>query len=157
MSGAALAKFITSLGAAPDRQAGFDALGTLVDEALGTRLFTVMVLDRPRAVASRAWTNMPDAYPASGEKPIEPNDWLAGIQRGESFVRNSIDEIAEVFPDWELIRSLGCHSVLNMPVRARGQIVGTLNLLDGPGHFTRDRVAACEAILRLPGTACFLL
>ena len=152
------ARFADALSAAPTRSRGFDALGTLVDDTLATRLFTVMTLDHARGVARRAWSNRPDAYPVSGEKEIEPNPWYAQVvARGEPFVANTLAEIAEVFPDAELIGSLGCASVLNLPVTRRGQVVGTLNLLEGQDHFTPDRVAEARALLTLPALACFLL
>ena len=66
------------------------------------------------------------------------------------------DAIAEVFPDHELIASLGCQSVINVPVVIYGAVYGTINCLDVAGYYTPDRVAASEA-LKLPGAAAFLL
>ncbi len=85
--------------------ATFKALESLVCEALGVKLFTVMEIDRAKNVARRSYTNMPDAYPAQGEKPRMRNRWSETVEeRQETFVANSIEEIAEVFPDYELIR-----------------------------------------------------
>ena len=61
-----------------------------------------------------------------------------------------------MFPDHELIASLGCEAVLNLPVVAGGAVLGTLNCLDAAGAYTPDRVAAADA-LRLPGAAALLL
>ena len=56
------------------------------------------------------------------------------------------------FYDWELILSLGCESCLNMPVRWRGQTLGTLNLLHAAGHYTEADLpgVALLAHLALP-------
>ncbi|MBM1220808.1 GAF domain-containing protein [Ponticoccus sp. SC2-23] len=138
-------------------EAAYTALEALVDDTIGIILFTLMELDPERGVARRTYSNMPDAYPASGEKPMPPGKWSDTVQgRHETFVANSIEEIAEVFGDHELIRSLGCESCLNLPVFAGGRLLGTLNCLNVAGHFTPERVAAAET-LKLPGAAVFLL
>lgn len=137
--------------------AAFAALDALVQHTIGARLFTLMEIDHKRGVARRNYSNMPEAYPTSGEKPIEPNAWTAQVQdRHESFVANSIDEIAAVFPDYELIQSLGCESCLNLPVVVGGHVLGTLNCLDVAGHFTPQRLAAAET-LKDAGALAFLL
>lgn len=143
--------------AAKDQPAAYlAALERLVDERIGVRLFTTMTLDRARGVARRSHSNMPDAYPVSGEKPIPVNAWMEVIERGETFVANSHAEIAAVFPDHELIRSLGCESCVNIPVTIAGTVVGTLNCLHQAGHYTPERLAAAET-LKLPGAVAFLL
>jgi len=138
-------------------QPTFRALEALVDRTIGIKLFTLMEIDPARGVARRSYSNRPDAYPTSGEKPIEPNAWTAQVEgRHETFVANSIAEIAAVFPDHALIRSLGCESCLNLPIVVGGRAIGTLNCLHEAGHYTPDRVAAAET-LKLPGALAFLL
>ena len=46
-----------------------------------------------------------------------------------------------VFYDYELIWSLGCESVLNMPVRWRGHTAGTLNLLHRAGWYDESDIS----------------
>lgn len=138
-------------------QAYLAALERLVDATIGVRLFTLMAIDRKGGVARRTHSNMPDAYPVSGEKPMQDNMWMDTVQRrGETFVANNIEDIAVVFPDHELIRSLGCESCLNLPVSIGGEVVGTLNCLHEAGHYTEARVAAAET-LKLAGAVAFLL
>ena len=137
--------------------AAYAGLEALVNETIGIKLFTLMELDFARGVAKRTYSNMPDAYPSSGEKPMQPGRWSEQVEgRHQSYVANSIEEIAEVFPDHELIQSLGCESCLNLPIVAGGRLLGTLNCLNVAGHFTPERVAAAET-LKLPGAAVFLL
>ena len=52
-----------------------------------------------------------------------------------------------VFPDFELIRSLGCESALNLPVVVAGRVIGTVNLLHEEGYYTDERVAAAANLL----------
>ncbi len=83
----------------------------------GHKLFTIMAVDNAAGLARRAYTSHPHDYPVSGTKPIHRDQWF-DIVHGErrSFVANTIADIAKVFPDFELIASLGCGSVMNLPV-----------------------------------------
>ncbi len=135
----------------------FDALCALTDTVVGHKLFTLMTFDTQKGEASRIYSNMPDAYPVSGKKPAREDDWSRHvIAGGQTFVANTIEAIADVFPDHELICSLGCESVVNVPIFVAGQFLGTINCLHEAGHYTPERVAASEA-LKLPGATCFLL
>jgi hypothetical protein len=92
----------------------FKALEALVHETVGIKLFTLMEVDHERGVARRNYSNMPEAYATSGEKPIQDNLWTAHVHdRQEIFVANSIKDISEVFPDHALIKSLGCDEYTN--------------------------------------------
>lgn len=145
------------LTSADQPQATFEALQQMVDDTIGIKLFTLMEIDRARGVVRRNYSNKPDAYPVSGEKPLQQNEWTRQVQdRHETFVANTIDEIAAVFPDYELIDSLGCQSCLNLPIVVQGIVIGTLNCLHEAGHYTPDRVSAAEA-LKDPGATAFLL
>ena len=99
---------------------------------------------------------MPEVYPRSGTKAVDSDRWTEQVLDGQqNFVANDIASIAEVFNDHELIRSLGCESVLNLPVVVGGEVLGTINLLHEAGFYTPDKVVAAE-ILKLPGSVCFL-
>lgn len=147
---------ITAAIAGTDPMAALDALGRMAEEITGSRLVTLMTADPVTGEAERIWTNHPDAYPVSGRKPFQPNRWTATVlDRHETFVANDFEGIKEVFGDHDLIRSLGCESVMNLPAIAGGRVLGTVNCLDAAGHFTLQRIADAEA-LRLPATAVFL-
>jgi hypothetical protein len=148
----------TALAAAEDQPAtALAALGRLAETVTGARLVTLMTVDPAGGEAERIYTNMPDAFPLAGRKPMNPTHWRRTvIDRKAIFVANSIEAIAEVFPDHPTILSLGCESVMNLPAVVRGRVLGTLNCLGGRGHFTPDRLARAEA-LRLPAAAVFLL
>ena len=138
-------------------QTTFKALERLVDRTIGVKLFTLMEVDHVRNVAWRSYTNMADAYPVLGEKPRMQNKWSDIVEgRHQTFVANSIEEIAEVFPDHDLIRTLGCESCLNLPIFINGQMRGTLNCLHIAGHYTPARVVAAQT-LKPAGALAFLL
>lgn len=150
-----LATAIASSGNQPETT--FKALEKLVDETIGVKLFTIMERDTEREVSWRSFSNMPEAYPVTGEKPFHDDRWTAQVVgRGEAFVANTVEEFADVFADHEYIASLGCESCLNLPIVIGGELKGTLNCLHVAGHFTPERVAAARS-LKLPGAAAFLL
>ena len=149
--------FTAALAARNQPNAAFNALAKLADDILDLKQFTLMSSDHHRNVACRIFTTHPDEYPVGGEKPVPDNHWTQTVlDRKETFVANSIEEIAAVFPDWELIQSLGLESCLNLPIIIDDTVVGTLNCLNGAGHFTPERVAAANQ-LKLPGAVAFLL
>lgn len=116
-----------------------------------------MTYDGKRGSAQRVYSNMPEAYPVSGTKPANRTRWSEEVlENRRIFVANNIGAIAEVFDDHALIRSLGCESVINVPVGIDGAVVGTINCLHEAGFYTPDKIAAAEA-LKLPAAACFLL
>lgn len=138
-------------------ETAFEALWALTRDTVGVKLFTVMTHDATRGMAQRIYSNMPDAYPVSGTKPANETDWTRQvITNKQTFVANDIEGIAAVFSDHELIRSLGCESVINVPITIGGKVMGTINCLHEAGYYTRERVEASEA-LKLPGAVCLLL
>lgn len=137
--------------------ATYQGLCSLADQIVGIKLFTLTEIDNARREARRVYTNMPDAYPLLGTKPMRDDVWSKRVLGcHETFVANSIDAIAEVFSDYELIQSLGCSSVINIPVVVSGRVLGTINCLHRADHYTPDRVALSRE-LKLPGATVFLL
>lgn len=152
-----LAAFTRALAAPDQPGTAFAALQELADQLVGHSLFTLMTVDLGAGLARRAWSNQPMAYPVSGAKPLEDNEWSrAVLGRHETWVMNSIEHIALHFPDHALIASLGCGSCLNLPIVVGGRVFGTINLLNVAGHFTPSRIDAAQGLL-LPGAAVFLL
>jgi len=151
-------RFASTLAIARDQpMATFDALAALTDHLIGVKLFTLMTFDQTTRQAQRIYSNHPQAYPVLGTKEIETNRWTTTVlEQHSTFVANTIDDIASVFGDFELIQSLGCESVVNVPIVVGGRTLGTLNCLHEAGHYTEARVRASDS-LKLPGAACFLL
>lgn len=119
----------------------FQMLQDELEAPLNVRIFSCSVFDLPGATSKRIFTNRPDIYPLSGRKPIVENRWTRIVlDQGEAFVANTLSEISEVFPDHELIGSVGCGSVINFPVTCAGRFLGTVNMLSAPGEYTEDKV-----------------
>jgi len=129
-----------------------DVFFRALHEQIGGRLFTVSVLDRTAGLARRAYSSHPQDYPVSGTKPMTPqaemNAWAKQVvERGEVFVANTVAEFALYFPDHALIESLGCGSVMNIPI-VQTEVIGTVNVLDVSHYFTADRIRHCTDLCR---------
>ncbi len=152
-----LTPFAAALADRHPLEASCQALRQLACDLLDLKQFTMMTFNQQLGVAQRIFTDDPKAYPVGGEKPILENTWTETVLvRHQTFVGNSIEDLAAVFPDWEKIQSLGLESCLNLPVIVGDQVIGTLNCLNVAGHFTPARVEAAQQ-LAVPAAATFLL
>jgi hypothetical protein len=85
------------------------------------------------------------------------DSWFEVVHtRREMFVANTLAEIAQVFPDHELIGSLGCGSVVNLPIVLGSQLVATMNILDREHHYSTERVSVIGTSISLPAKAALL-
>lgn len=154
---AALAAFDAAISKATDAETAFAALQALTRETVGAKLFTVMLVDMDAEVSRRAYTSDAENYPASGTKPINYGPWFDVVHgKREFFVANTIEDISKVFFDHELINSLGCQSVINMPIILKDQLAGTMNLLDVEGYYTPERVETVREVLSVPAKLAVL-
>ena len=96
----------------------------------------------------RLYSSRPDINPVGGMKRVTRSDWVDRVLvRGEGYLGSSAQDIRSVFSDHALLISHGLESVKNVSVRLDGQVIGSLNLLDGPARydaldFSHARVAA---------------
>jgi GAF domain-containing protein len=154
----AIARFDAAIATAKGADEAFAALQALTQATVGAKLFTYMTVDMEAEVARRAYTSDPANYPTSGTKPIRYDSWFDIVHKQRQyFVANTIADIAKVFPDYELIDSLGCQSVVNMPVVIGGELVGTVNMLDVDGYYTPERVQMIREIIAVPAKLAALV
>lgn len=149
----ALEEFHTSLkaGTLP-----FEALHKLIENTVGVILFTVMEVDLEAGLALRSYTSDPENYAVSGSKPIHRDDWFEQVSvRRQPFVANTIKQIKTVFPDYALIWSLGCGSVVNLPIIVGDEFVGTINLLHEEQYYTPERVEIITKFLNKPSVQAY--
>lgn len=108
---------------------------------VGHRLFTLLYRDGQEV--ARVYSNMPDAYPVFGRKTMGPTPWGAHvIEQRRPYLGKDMEAIRWAFFDHALIASLGCGSVINIPVIYNGETIGTMNLLDTEHHYTEEHLAA---------------
>lgn len=155
---AAVARFDAAISRAKGADEAYGALQALVQETVGAKLFTVMEVDMAAGVARRAYTSDPVNYPGSGTKPVIHDAWFDLVQKQRQyFVANTIEDIAKVLFDHELIKALGCQSIVNMPVIIGDAFVGTVNMLDVAGHFTPERVQMIRTLISVPAKLAVLV
>ncbi len=124
--------------------ADFSALEATARERVGVRLFTVLAWDDDRGALRRIHTSHPVEYPAGGEK-VFPREapWIRRVVvQQQPYLGRDGAAVAAVFDDHELIASLGCGAVVNVPVVDGGRTLGVLNLLDAEGAYSDDSVTA---------------
>ena len=153
-----LAAFDDVIGRARTAEDAYRALYELTRDTIGVKLFTVMTIDIEAGLARRAYTNDPEAYPTSGTKPIHRDEWFGQMEEGRApYLATSIPAVRDQFPDHELIASLGCGSVINLPVVLGDRLIATINLLDAEGVYVEDHADRAEAELSVPAKLACLV
>ena len=134
---AALADCAAAIGLPGQPLTGFDALEAALGRLIGHKLFTLMLLDTARGEAARVYSNMPEAYPVLGRKPLGAmTDWGRHVIEGRRpFLGRTAEDIRWAFFDHELIASLGCASVVNLLVTFDGALLGTVNMLHEEDYY----------------------
>ncbi|MFE5506580.1 GAF domain-containing protein [Amycolatopsis japonica] len=130
------------------------SLSTVEDKTratIGVRLFTVLAWVPERRALRRVHSSHPVEYPVGGEKTVEvAAGWLERCITGqEPYFGPDSAAVREIFADHELIDSLGCGAVINVPVVDEGRTLGVLNLLDAEGHYDDDSVAVARSLAPL--------
>lgn len=106
------------------------ALDAALGATVGHKLFTCLLHHPTARESERRYTNQPAAYPVGGRKPVPDSGWARRLfVEREPYIGYTADDIRDVFFDHALIASLGCASVLNVPVVHDGRTLGVLNLL----------------------------
>lgn len=138
--------------------ATFRAIDAELAREPGHILFTVLVHHPALHQSERFYTNKPEAYPIGGRKPVTDSAWMQRvIHGGNPYIGRTREDIAANFFDHALIHSLGCDSILNMPVRWRGQTMGTLNLCHRAGYYDAAHLPRVRLIAQLALPALLLI
>jgi hypothetical protein len=120
----------------------YRALDQATAKAIGHKLFTLLVVDEPKAEVARVYTSNARAYPVGGRKPLQRTGWGDRVIRDrQPYIGRSAEDIRWAFFDHELIASLGLASVLNIPVVHGGRLIGTMNLLNEAAWYSEPDAA----------------
>lgn len=125
----------------------FTALEAVMAEVIGHRLFTILRQHQQPRELERLFTNQPEAYPLAGRKTVVESDWSRHLlDQGRPFIGYDADDIRKAFPDHETIASLGCASVLNLPLVRDGVVLGSVNLLHEAGYYNEGHVPTASRL-----------
>lgn len=151
-------RILAALAEADQPLATFRAVDATLADTPGHILFTVLVHHRAARQSERFYSNQPEAYPVGGRKPVTDSAWMQRvIHGGQPYIGRTKEDIAAHFFDHALIHSLGCESILNMPVRWNGQTLGTLNLCHRAGHYEESQLPHVRLIAQLAAPALLMV
>jgi hypothetical protein len=124
-----------------DTHAAYAAVDELAQRTIGHRLFTVMRYLPEAVEVERLYSSNPSAYPPGGRKPKRGTPWGdVVLDRGEVFIAADAEGVRAAFSDYALLSQLGINAIMNVPIRFRGRVLGTMNLSHEAGYFTSDMI-----------------
>lgn len=119
----------------------YRAIDAALGQIVGHTLFTMMVLARDGVKVRRVYSSRPDVYPVGGFKTHRQTPWGRQVLgEGRPYIGRNADDIRWGFADAELIFSLGCESIVNIPVKWDGRVLGALNLLERAGFYDESHI-----------------
>ena len=152
-----LAAVAAAIRAPGQPEAAFRALDAAA-ATLGHKLFTCLLHHPAVRESERRYTSQPEAYPVGGRKAVPPTPWARRLfEERQPYIGYTADDIRSVFFDHALIASLGCASVLNLPVVHDGRTLGVLNLLHEARWYGEDDVPLGQVFAALAVPAFRLL
>jgi len=111
-------------------------LDTVVARTIGHRLFTISRFYPDSMELERVYSSDPASYPVGGRKQKGGTPWSDMILiDGDIFLGRGYDAIRGAFDDHEKIIALGLGSIINVPVRRGGTILGTMNSTHRKGWY----------------------
>lgn len=110
------------------------------------RLFAILEVDRECGIVCCSYSSMPERFPAGDEKPLTDSVWANSVLENNETYLAGIEEISDVFPDRELMQSLGCGSCLIVPIGSEEVALGAFLFLAKEGYFTSKRIKAAESL-----------
>jgi hypothetical protein len=130
-----------AIAASGQPDATFAALDRAMAAVLGHRLFTVLQFDAETGESERRYSSNATAYPVGGRKPTNPTFWFKHVLvEHRPWIGYDAADIRAVFYDHELIASLGCDAMLNLPVVHDGRALGTINISNAAGWYDESDV-----------------
>lgn len=125
-----------------DRPALYKAVEEGLQQLIGHKLFTLLIVLPGAKEVQRIWTSNPEAYPLTGRKTMGDTPWGdLVIKQRKPFLGKDMGAIRWAFFDHELIASLGLGSAINVPICRQRELLGTIAILDAEGHMDEDKLA----------------
>jgi len=127
----ALARVATALQDGLERDDVLRVLDAALVATFGAhRLFTVLFFDAAKHRLGRVYSSDHVVNPIGFMKRVTQSYWADQVlHKGNCLLGSTRDDLKKVFPEYETLWAIGCHSFLNIAIRRNGATVGTLNLL----------------------------
>ena len=128
----------------------FNSLDNILNDFIGHKLFTILKFDKINSNLERVYTSKPREYPLQGKKDFIRNFWQVQVlEKGTVYIGYNSQDIKNSFSDFDLIKKLGCSSVLIIPVKSGDNIKGSVNLLHEESWYSDNDVKGAQKIVQL--------
>ena len=126
----------------------FNSLDNILNDFIGHKLFTILKFDKINSKLERIYTSNPREYPLQGKKDVIRNFWQVQVlEKGIAYIGYNSQDIKNSFSDFDLIKKLGCSSVLIIPVKSGGNIKGSVNLLHEESWYSYNHVEIAQSLV----------
>ena len=126
----------------------FNSLDNILNDFIGHKLFTILKFDKINSKLERIYTSNPREYPLQGKKDVIRNFWQVQVlEKGIAYIGYNSQDIKNSFSDFDLIKKLGCSSVLIIPVKSGGNIKGSVNLLHKESWYSNNHVEIAQSLV----------
>lgn len=119
-----------SLGSAEGSEAQWAEIARMTEALFGYSLLTGLVYLSDQRLMRRIFSTNETVSPPGGFKATGKGPWSARVlDQGLPYTGSNEADLRTVFSEAELLIAHGLHSVLNLPIRFDGKVIGSLNLL----------------------------
>ena len=126
----------------------FNSLDNILNDFIDHKLFTILKFDKINSKLERIYTSNPREYPLQGKKDVIRNFWQVQVlEKGIAYIGYNFQDIKTSFSDFDLIKKLGCSSVLIIPVKSGNNIKGSVNLLHEESWYSDYDVKIAQSLV----------
>ena len=126
----------------------FNSLDNILNDFIGHKLLTILKFDKKNSKLERIYTSNPREYPLQGKKDVIRNFWQVQVlEKGIAYIGYNFQDIKTSFSDFDLIKKLGCSSVLIIPVKSGDNIKGSVNLLNEESWYSNNHVKIAQSLV----------
>ena len=122
---------------------------------MGVKLFTILAFTEGGQALHRIYSSHPQQYPVGGRKDVAADvaaDWVTRCRYEQApYFGATREDVRRVFTDSALIESLGCGSIINVPIVRHGVSIGALNILDVEGAYSGANIDTALTIAERAG------
>jgi hypothetical protein len=122
---------------------------------MGLKLFTILAFTDGGQTLQRIYSSHPQQYPVGGRKDVVADvaaDWVTRCRDEQApYFGETREDVRRIFTDSALIESLGCTSIINVPIVRHGVSIGALNILDAEGTYSGADIEKALAIAERAG------
>jgi hypothetical protein len=137
------------------RPATLTEVHEMVRAEMGIKLFTILAFTDGGQTLQRIYSSHPQQYPVGGRKDVVADvaaDWVTRCRDEQApYFGETREDVRRIFADSALIESLGCSSIINVPIVRHGVSIGALNILDAEGTYSGADIEKALAIAERAG------